>query len=281
MNRLMKECKSESSNHLVQLLSHTSSSQQLHPMEVKDPTFPNQEGIKVSSLSIVLLVRIAQVSIPDSRSESLVQTFRETKEVIHFIDKTISTKSFENNDKLLFARAVWKGPDFNCLLPRIFASASEPSSDLDRAVVIITNLKRVLPLDLVRRELGYIMEFINRRTYSSIEDLYTFIEQLFVDILHTLLTQLPVAIFKLLTESPVEEFEGRATLAFKLLCKLESLEGKVQWSYPVGCNISRLVGGEAPATQRSMESLEEGIDLFTTDVNNHDLTIHDDVITVV
>ncbi|KAL5716085.1 hypothetical protein ACHQM5_017820 [Ranunculus cassubicifolius] len=259
MEMWIDQSKSEPSNHLSQLLiSRNYPYKQFDTMEVIDPSLPHKKGVYASSLSIVLLVRIAQVSLPENHSRSLVQAFGEANEVFYYIENITYPKNFENDTKLLFAKAVWAGKNFHCLHHRRKKYNRKPGyhSDLDLSLFIIRQLKTILPSDPVWYELGIIVDFINRKTYSTIEELVTSFEQMFVDMARIMLFQLPNAIFKSLTDSTEEEYEENVKLALKMTCKVESIAEHVQWSFPPGCNFTSLVTTEdAP----QLDAIQQGV----------------------
>ncbi|KAK9081326.1 hypothetical protein Syun_031105 [Stephania yunnanensis] len=87
-----------------------------------------------------------------------------------------------------------------------------------------------------------IRDFIQDCEYASVEELCEYSYQLFVDMSNWFLAQFPASIFREVHESPVEDYEERARFILKLLYKLEpSLEDKVQWSFPVGANITHFL----------------------------------------
>ncbi|KAK9138697.1 hypothetical protein Sjap_009291 [Stephania japonica] len=88
-------------------------------------------------------------------------------------------------------------------------------------------------------------DFLLVRGYRSIDELYGYIEQLYIDMLNEHLVQLPNAIFKEIIESHAEEYEEKVKFALKVLCKMEQLlEDLVQWSFPSGTAISHLMPEE-------------------------------------
>ncbi|KAK9137818.1 hypothetical protein Sjap_008412 [Stephania japonica] len=100
-------------------------------------------------------------------------------------------------------------------------------------------------------ELAIITDFIiEHRDYRSIEDLYEFLEHMFVHMLNKLLIWLPNAIYKSIVESGSEDFEERMKFALKALLKIEQLEEIVQWSFPSGTTITSLITDEAPVLLR-------------------------------
>ncbi|KAK9130961.1 hypothetical protein Sjap_011448 [Stephania japonica] len=128
------------------------------------------------------------------------------------------------------------------IVEKIGKEAFEAKSHLDQATLIILCLYKAIPSDYVWEELKLVAEFIqHNQAYGSIEELYSYMEQLFVGMLNEFLSQLPNAIFKYINESPAEEYEGRVKFAVKLICKIEQLEGHVQWSFPPGTTITHFV----------------------------------------
>ncbi|KAF5179331.1 transmembrane protein [Thalictrum thalictroides] len=248
LTRWIKVSKSASLKYLPQLLSKTLPSSRPYDhtdMEFKD----QQDSITVSSLSLVLLVRIAQVSLPPELTESLLLAYTECHEIIGFIHNRINEVNFENQKISMHADAVWRGKGFGSLLPeryRIDSGQTDKAGLLDCALVIIRVLQNDFPHQgsYVMLNVKAISNFVTRQNYSCIEDLYNYIEQIFVDMVHIYFAQLPHAIFKDVNDSPVEEFEGRTRNAIRFLCQLESLEDQIQWSFPVGTNILRLITSE-------------------------------------
>ncbi|KAF5198613.1 hypothetical protein FRX31_011800, partial [Thalictrum thalictroides] len=64
--------------------------------------------------------------------------------------------------------------------------------------------------------------------YSSIEDLYNYIEQLFFDMLHMVIAQLPFAIFKYIcNREPIRRNRRESKTWFE-----DPLETHIRWQYP-------------------------------------------------
>ncbi|KAK9137822.1 hypothetical protein Sjap_008416 [Stephania japonica] len=172
----------------------------------------------------------------------------------HFVDQKTSPSNPKNNLISRLAKAMWIGHDFDVLLHKIFEkskstqAAPEQKSQLDRAIMVIGGLKTALSCaQFVRDEVGIITDFIIRhRVYSSIEELYELMEQLFVDMLNEFLIQLPNAIYKDIIESNPEDFEEKVKFGLEALLRVQKLEGLVQWSFPVETTITRLIVDEAP-----------------------------------
>ncbi|KAK9137817.1 hypothetical protein Sjap_008411 [Stephania japonica] len=210
--------------------------------QLKD--FANRnKAYEVSSLSMVLVARIATVCKGYS---SLCIVLSEIFEVIHFVERKMNSTSFENKKKSKFAKAALEGPSSRGDLLRVAGvicngAALPPNYDVEQAIVTVGRLKDALPSDLVREELGIIIDFIKCRNYRSIQELYDYIKQLFVEMLNEFLSQLPNAIYKEIIESNPKDYEEVIRFSLKLLCKVESLEAFVQWSYPIGTNINNLI----------------------------------------
>ncbi|KAK9137733.1 hypothetical protein Sjap_008327 [Stephania japonica] len=227
--------KNKSVNHLVKLLSKTPPSN--HPgssmQHLKAHYNLARPSYEMSSLPIVLLVRIATISIP-SLSGSLLSSMDEIFEVIDFVDRKISSSSFENRKKSMLTEALWENREFcRVLLPKIITihgkDAFQSQSELDKAISIIRHLKEVLRTDSVQKELAMITDFLLVRGYRSFDELYGYIEQIYIDMLNENLVQLPNAIFKEIIENHAEEYEEKVKFALKVLCKMERLEDLVQW----------------------------------------------------
>ncbi|KAK9081851.1 hypothetical protein Syun_031067 [Stephania yunnanensis] len=155
-------------------------------------------------------------------------------EVIHFVDRKISSSSFQNK-KAMLAEALWENRNFcGVLLPKIIRihgkDAFQALSELDKAISIIRHLKEVLRTDSVQKELAMITDFLLVRGYQSTGELYGYIEQIYIDMLNEYLIQLPNAIFKEIIESHAEEYEEKVKFALKVLCKMEQLEDLVHCS---------------------------------------------------
>ncbi|KAK9138667.1 hypothetical protein Sjap_009261 [Stephania japonica] len=166
-------------------------------------------------------------------SESLLKAFSEVFEIINFVDIEISYSRLRGKLKSKLAKSLWESRNFNKVLlskivKKIGKEAFETKSHLDQATLIILCLYKATPSDYVWEELKLVTECIQHsQAYGSIEELYSYMEQLFVGMLNEFLSQFPNAIFKYINESPVEEYEGRVKFAVKLICKIEQLEGHV------------------------------------------------------
>ncbi|KAK9141187.1 hypothetical protein Scep_010868 [Stephania cephalantha] len=235
-------------NQLIKLLSTTPPSYYGESLvhQLKAHYDLVRPGHDVSLLTIVLLVRIANISIPSPLSGTLSSSLNEVFKILHFIDKKIRASSFENKKKSVLAETLWKRDSFNSLLPKIVKKfgnrgAFQNQSQLDQSTAIIRGLKEVLRRDYVRDELAMLTDFIQLRAYVSIRELHGYIEQLFVDMMNEFLAQLPNVLLKEIIESNAEECERTVKFASNALCNMKNLEALVQWSFPVGTTITRLI----------------------------------------
>ncbi|KAF5202637.1 hypothetical protein FRX31_007776 [Thalictrum thalictroides] len=252
----------ESLENLLQLLPRTSE-QQMHTVGNNYPDFLRRNDMKVCSLSLALLVKVAQVSMPKDQLESLLKASKEAYEIVHFIDKTLQTKSSEDNNKLSYAKAVWIGGDFSCLLSD---DVTGIKPDLERAVAVIEKLKNKLESDKVCSELQLMVNFIKTKQHSSIKGLCDFMKQMFGDMLRALFSQLPIAIYKSLSECSAEEFEESVQLAMKFLFLTQLTgprEDEIDWLFPPATDISSFITGDTSAP--STGSLERLSTLCLTD----------------
>ncbi|KAK9102711.1 hypothetical protein Sjap_019965 [Stephania japonica] len=177
-------------------------------------------GHEMSTISLVLVARITDISIPSSLSGSLLlSSLTEVFKGIQFVDRKMSP-TFENKKKTKLAEALLKSDKFNSHLPpRIMkkynTKTSESQSQLAQAIEIIRGLKRELPADYVQEELA---------------------------IIHGIHTEPPKIV-----ECHPEECEKRIKLVLKILGKIEPIKGLIPWSFPQGTTISHLISEEGPA----------------------------------
>ncbi|KAK9159648.1 hypothetical protein Syun_005989 [Stephania yunnanensis] len=277
----------KTSSELAQLLSKTPLTSFPHEALIsmlKNHYNSARPGYQTSSLSIVLLVRIAAISIPSSLSESLLKAFSEVFEIVYFVDRQMSSSQLGHEENFKLAKSLWESRNFNKLLlskivKTIGKEAFETRSHLDQAIMVIQGLYEAMPSDYVWEELKLVTEFIQRSTqaHGSVEELYCCMEQLFVAMATEFLIQLPNAIFKYISESPVEEFEERVKCSLKLISNMEQLEGLVQWSFPLGTAISHFISNEVPALDGDM--LESGTGntgtLSSTSTTRNEITRED------
>ncbi|PIA31350.1 hypothetical protein AQUCO_05000019v1 [Aquilegia coerulea] len=83
--------------------------------------------------------------------------------------------------------------------------------------------------------------------------------QMFLDMLRSLISQLPIAIYKSLSESSPEEFEERVQVSMGFLFKTEPTgprENEIDWLLPPATDISRFIADEnLMRTAGSLEGL--------------------------
>ncbi|KAK9138687.1 hypothetical protein Sjap_009281 [Stephania japonica] len=89
-----------------------------------------ERGIEKAKASDQLIKILSKVSLP-TQDESLVPQLKahynskrpgsldEVFEILDFVDKKMSSSSFENKKKSMLAKAMWKGGDFRILLAKI------------------------------------------------------------------------------------------------------------------------------------------------------------------
>ncbi|KAK9085856.1 hypothetical protein Sjap_026267 [Stephania japonica] len=271
MKRKVVKTKGQTSSHLMNLLSKTPPSQDLSfAHQLKNHYDSARPGYEVSPLTIVLLIRVTSISIPLPLRGSLLSSLTEVFDIIHFIDRKTCSPSIENKNKSKFAKALWGRDEFNTLLPKIIDKSKVETfkmlSPLDQATEIIRGVRKALPSDYVWDELDLITDFIQHQAFGSIEELYGFVEQLFVDLLIGFLIELPNAIFKEIVESQPEDVEDRVTFSMKTISKLEKLEKLVQWSFPDGVTITNLITDEA-STTNDVSSTIQKLESNVTDSN--------------
>ncbi|KAK9138658.1 hypothetical protein Sjap_009252 [Stephania japonica] len=246
MKRWMELTKNDSPNHNTkQLLSKYSSLDGTLLAILKD----SNKAYEVSSLSMVLLARIATVCSDSAPGSAFLSTvLSEIFEVIQFVERKMRFTSFENKMKYLLAKAAMEAPSSRDVLLKVFnisdIEASQLNNDIHQVIDVLGRLKGALPDDIVKDELEIITEFIRHRNLRSIQQIHDCIEHLFVNMLNEFLTQVPNAIYKEITESSLEDYEKAIRFSLKLLCKVESVEAFVQWSYdsyPTGTNIKTLI----------------------------------------
>ncbi|KAK9081149.1 hypothetical protein Syun_030512 [Stephania yunnanensis] len=207
---------------------------------------------KVTCLSMVLLVKIVGVLVPSSLSESLRQAMDEAFEVIYFIDERINVGNFEDRRRREVAKLLWNGGDLN-----VKKDSAEHNTLVSYVLSTLEEVHSIAHEMHMEMEAEIIGDFILDREYASIEELCDYLNQLFADLSHWFLAQFPASILKEVNESSVEEYEERAAAVLKLLYKLEpSLEDEVQWSFPLGTNITRFFD--------PFENSDEGIPSDTT-----------------
>ncbi|KAK9159975.1 hypothetical protein Syun_006316 [Stephania yunnanensis] len=228
-----------SGSYMAQMLSRPCPSLQSTLLnKIQEIGRSHSNGYRVTCLSMILLVKIVGVLVPPSLSESLRQVMDEAFEVIYFIDERINVGNFEDRRRREIAKVLWEGGDLKVKKK----DSMEDNSLVNYVISTFDEVYRIAFAKHMETEVQIIRDFIQDCEYASVEELCEYINQLFVDMSHWFLAQFPASIFREVHESPVEDYEERARFILKLLYKLEpSLEDKVQWSFPVGANITRFL----------------------------------------
>ncbi|KAF6144802.1 hypothetical protein GIB67_038901 [Kingdonia uniflora] len=203
-------------------------------------------------LSMILLVRIAMVSAPNPLGEILFRSLSEAYEVIGFVDRRLSYSSSNSRTKSKIVKAAWQ-----YMKNEDFSTGNELMSQ-SPSLGAIKELRDKMPKDIVSEELDILVNLIEIRACASNEELYNFIKQIFVDLLHEVLKELPNIIFFYVIESPVEEYESRVSRVMKFVCKIELLGTRVSWVFPKDTNILCLVAPEVPTPSSHSISIVEG-----------------------
>lgn len=209
------------------------------PRDLMEIHWAGARTIPLRLLPLVLLVRIAQVSLPKQFSRQIVLALKEVFEILYFIEKYSSATIFEHLKETEVAKAVWKKASWFQNLREKFDKVVY-DSNLDRANAIMAALPTTMPPDIVGTEISFLVDFIKGRNCSSVQALYNFIQDLFVDSLDGLLAQLPQSIFNAVYGSPAGELEERVRLSLMYLCKFETWDG-FSWELPEECNCSSLL----------------------------------------
>ncbi|KAK9138350.1 hypothetical protein Sjap_008944 [Stephania japonica] len=173
-----------------------------------------------------------------SLTESLRCALDETFKVTYFIDERIHVGNYGDRRRREVAKILR-----NSKTPflRFDTELVGHMDSVELALLVFRGTYRRAPENHLITEMKIVKDFVLDREYASVEELCLYVDQVFADMLHWFLTQLPRSVLKEVNESPVEEYEERARLVLKLLHKLDpSLEDKVQWSFPSGANITRL-----------------------------------------
>ncbi|KAL5702323.1 hypothetical protein ACHQM5_027553 [Ranunculus cassubicifolius] len=234
----------------------------LHTLGANGVYHPDIEGIKVSSLSMALLVKLASFVTPSKLTKSLARSFDEVYEIVRFIETKNNSGDSVIRTKSKLTEAVLVGDGFEIYLPEIikrspYGERYHSQPQLSRALVILKELTVVMVRDLIYEDVRAIRDLICKQEFETVEDLYCRIEQIYVDMLHFVLRKFPNAILKEMTESPAEEFEERTKHVLKLLFKIESVEAQIQWSFPTGSFYRSMMTSQVPIRQNQNSTLVE------------------------
>ncbi|XP_042478490.1 uncharacterized protein LOC122059639 [Macadamia integrifolia] len=221
---------------------------------------------KVSCVSVLVLsAMLAELLPSSSHKESLMQSLKESFEIIYYVDqKTTHTPSEYDQIKWMVAKDVWaqwENPNhwFQAeIISRAFKKKSK-DSDLEQHDALgvlreafdaaenfygdVTDLRIDIssgtPFAMKHKtfiaiEFSIICQFIVQELECEPDmDVFDFLAKGFVEMLCFTLPGLPLAILKEIDgDDPIEIGEGRVKTALKFLCKLELLGDKVEWSWP-------------------------------------------------
>ncbi|KAK9152846.1 hypothetical protein Sjap_000326 [Stephania japonica] len=147
---------------------------------------------------------------------------------------------------------------------------------LDQAIEKIKDVKYTLirnEASLLEQQVDAILDFVQQKAYTSLQELHRGLEQLFVDMLNDRLAQLPGAILKEINESSPEDLEKKAQEALEVVSKIQQLEGLIQWSFLAGTTITSLIT-EAPMVDEIQATPESNNnDIAISDANTYEIQI--------
>ncbi|KAK9131862.1 hypothetical protein Scep_011390 [Stephania cephalantha] len=236
MKRLIDESMAIVPNHLIQLLRRTPPSTQEYSLA----TFLSNRH-EICSNSIIVLAKIATLSIPSPQSRCILGSSNEVFKILEYIDLRTCLAYIKERSQM--ARLLWSNMQFyNSVFEEPKTCAIPSQMQVDEAIETIKKLHRGL-------------------------------EQLFVDMLNEHLAQLPGVILKEINESSPEDMEKRLRKALEVVSKIQQLEGLIQWSFPVGASITSLIT-EASMFGEDAKTLESnGNAIAIIDANTDEIPI--------
>lgn len=261
MGRCMEKHKNAPLRYLNVLLSRLTPSQ-----ELSYQVGPKGAGVRISLLSMKLLVEMSKkvVTPVADRKISLSNVLDEVFEIILFVDNRVNTGSFKDRLHTMLASVIHQY-GLTTGAEEFFVEKYEDLQNdkvnfkfVRKQICGICNVEGRVEkcLDDATEQVS---NFISYQREEKSEDVYCRIEQIFVDMLHAFLSQLPVAVFTHMQEGPVEEYQERVRLGLCFISKLRSMESLVTFSLPSGSNITSLFSAETPATPTPVENQEQGI----------------------
>ncbi|KAK9131869.1 hypothetical protein Scep_011397 [Stephania cephalantha] len=263
MKRLIAYSKALLPNHLIQLLRQTPPSQESLTTFLRDKH-------ESCSAFIAVLTGIVALSIPSSQSRRIFDSLNEIYEILYYIDQRMSSPSIKKKSHEIYI--WWKGEDLYSYFRKFNSDVDPFQMQLEQAIETIKSVKGQSSWanHLISQEVDVILDFVQQKAYTSMDELHVGLEQLFVDMLNERLGLLPGTILKEINESTPEDLEKRVQEAFVVVSKVQELEGLIQWSFPAGTTITSLVS-EAPvvdvvATLESNNSNAIAIDANTDHV---------------
>ncbi|KAK9150224.1 LOW QUALITY PROTEIN: hypothetical protein Syun_008533 [Stephania yunnanensis] len=245
MKRLIANSKALVPNHLIQLLRQTPPSQECLT------TFLRDKHERCSAF-IAVLTGIVALSIPSSRSQPIFDSLNEIYEILYYIDQRMSSPSIKKKSHEIYI--WWKGEDLYSYFGKFNSDVDPFQMQLEQAIETIKSVKGQSSWanHLISQEVDVILDFVQQKAYTSMDELHVGLEQLFVDMLNERLGLLPGTILKEINESTPEDLEKSAR-SFE--AKFRKLEGLVQWSFPAGTTITSLVS-EPPVVDVVATTLE-------------------------
>ncbi|KAK9138298.1 hypothetical protein Sjap_008892 [Stephania japonica] len=187
-------------------------------------------------LLLVCLVRIADSLVPSLRSSSMICALDQAFEIIVFIHEKTKTVCASNSMKTKVAKDIWfsgaiSSHWFQTDIIDHFRKGGRANDFLDCSYGIVDKYLLKIVCHEVYDIINIIgeprFETISNATNEHIEKLYNDIEQLFVELLHSLIDELPDVIFKSVNESvPFVEFEENVKISMELVARLNLLEAQ-------------------------------------------------------
>ncbi|KAK9141032.1 hypothetical protein Scep_010713 [Stephania cephalantha] len=244
MKRWIEMSKAKFLNHVIEFLCKTPPSQEPLTILLENQNDVKRQDYKISSLSIVVLVKVAALFIPSSLSRSMFDSLGEIFEFIRYIDRKMSFSSFKNKKKYMDSKYLWtSSAEFDFFFRKPDAEVFQSEMQLDQAIETIERVKEDLRYAhrFIAEEVDMILGLVRRKAYTSLEELHRGMEQLYVDMLNEQLSQLPDIILKEINESSAEDLEERVKHALQVVSTIQQLDGLVRWSFPLGTTITNLV----------------------------------------
>ncbi|KAK9150210.1 hypothetical protein Syun_008519 [Stephania yunnanensis] len=260
MKRLIAYSKAIVPNHLIQLLRQTPPSQE------SLTTFLRDKHERCSAF-IAVLTGIVALSIPSSQSQRIFDSLNEIYEILNYIDQRMSSPSIKKKSYEIYI--WWKSEDLYSYFRKFNSDVDPFQMQLEQAIETIKSVKGQSSWanHLISQEVDVILDFVQQKAYTSMDELHVGLEQLFVDMLNERLGLLPGTILKEINESTPEDLEKRVQEALKVVSKIQQLEGLVQWSFPLGTTITCLATvastiGDEEETQETSNSNVITIDAY-------------------
>ncbi|KAK9146477.1 hypothetical protein Sjap_006380 [Stephania japonica] len=197
---------------------------------------------KVTCLSMVVLAKVVAPFFLSSSvlAKSMTDALREAFEIVYYIDEHVNSQIIDVRKRIL-AKLLWEGGEVN--MSKLVTLENGQDGDdhpVKRAISNVDHACQILPYKFtVADELKTFMNFVKEQEYATMTELVDCVEQLFSEMLHHFLAQLPICVYKDVHKGSNNDYEERARRITKLLCELDSsLEDKVQWKFHDGWHSS-------------------------------------------